>query len=67
MWMDSYVQDTLIRARLAEAEHEAARRHLLRLVRQPRAGARRGGAVRRLVESTSLPRLKRLLERMALS
>ncbi len=65
MWMDSYVQDTLTRDRIAEAERGAARRHLLRLAKPPRAHPRFGAVKRRLADTTSLPRLKRLIERMA--
>jgi hypothetical protein len=36
MWMDAYLQDTLMRERMAEAEECAARAHLLRRLRPPR-------------------------------
>jgi len=35
MWMNVYLQDGLIREKIAEAEQRAARNHLLRQVRQP--------------------------------
>lgn len=65
MWMDSYVQDTLIRAKIAEAQREAALRHLLRHVKPPRARARFGSVKRRLALAASVPWLTQLIERMA--
>ena len=66
MWMNPYLRDTLIRDQILEAQREAARRHLLRLARQPRPGGRLGVAVQRLVDRTPLPQVKRLLERMVI-
>jgi hypothetical protein len=40
MWMDAYVQETLIRERIAESERRAARHHLLNHPRPPRARQR---------------------------
>jgi hypothetical protein len=63
MWMDSYVQDTLIRDQIKEAQRQAARRQLLRLGKPSRA-AGVGAFMRRLTDTTRLPRLKQLIERM---
>jgi len=35
MWMNVYLQDELIREKMAEAEQRAAQNHLLRQVKQP--------------------------------
>jgi hypothetical protein len=67
MWMDTYVQDTLIRAQIAEAQRDAALRHLLRLVKPPRSRARFGSIMRRLGHAASVPWLAQLIERMASS
>ena len=37
MWMDAYLQDTLLRERIAEAQACADRAHLLRRTRPPRS------------------------------
>jgi hypothetical protein len=37
MWMDAYVEDALIREMMADAQECAARNHLLRRLRPPRA------------------------------
>jgi hypothetical protein len=66
MWMNSYLQDTMIRDHILEAQRRAARRHLLRPATPRRSGARLGLAVRQLVDRTPLPRLKRLIERTVL-
>lgn len=36
MWMDAYLQDVLLRERMAEAQACADRDHLLRRLRRPR-------------------------------
>jgi hypothetical protein len=36
MWMDAYLQETLIREQIADALHRADRDHALRLARPPR-------------------------------
>jgi hypothetical protein len=36
MWMDAYLQDTLIREHIAEARHRADRDHALRALRRVR-------------------------------
>ena len=45
MWMSWYIQDTLIRQQLAEAQRRAAHNHLVREAQSPRA---RGDIWRRL-------------------
>ena len=67
MWMDSYVQDTLIRDQIAEAQRHAARRHLLRFVKPSGTPTRFSSVIRRLAGSLSLHRLKHVMERMASS
>lgn len=37
MWMDAYLQETLIREQIADARRRADRDHALRLARPPRA------------------------------
>jgi hypothetical protein len=67
MWMDSYTQDTLIRDTIAEAHRRAAQRHLLRLASPPSASTHRPALMRRLAQALTMPRLKRLIERVASS
>jgi hypothetical protein len=37
MWMNVYLEDTLVREQIADAQRRAARNHLLRHARPPRA------------------------------
>jgi hypothetical protein len=67
MWMDAYVEYTLIRDQIAEAQREAARRHLLRLVKPRATPGRFRALLRWLAQAVAVPRLKRLIERMASS
>jgi hypothetical protein len=67
MWMDAYVQETMIRDQIAEAQRQATRRHLLRLAQPPGPPARVRVVLRRLAQAVALPRLKQLIERMASS
>ena len=50
MWMDVYVQDLLIREQIADAQRQAARRHLLRSAQPPRARRRRWTVIQQLVQ-----------------
>jgi hypothetical protein len=67
MWMDAYVQETLMRDQIAEADRQAALRHLVRSTKRPSGSTRVGCAIRRLADAVSLPRLKQLMERTASS
>lgn len=67
MWLNPYVQEMLIRDRIAEAHRLAARQHLLSLVKPPVAPARVCLVTRRLAQAVAVSRLKRLIERMASS
>lgn len=62
MWMDAYVQETLMRERIAEAEERAARHHLLRHIRSPRGRQNLWERVLRLVGAPSNRPTKRLKE-----
>ena len=65
MWMGSYVEDTLVRERIAEAQREGERRQLLRSAR-PETGQRcpRAG-LKHWVDAMSIFWLKGRKERMA--
>jgi hypothetical protein len=65
--MDSYVEYVLIRELLAEAQRQAARRHLVHVAKASRPPGGLRVAVRRAVQALAVPRLKRLIERMASS
>jgi hypothetical protein len=53
MWMNSYLLETLIRERIADAQHRAARDHLLRGNRpRRRAWALRDALMTRLIGRT---------------
>lgn len=62
VWMDSYLQDALMRERVAESERQAARGHLLRQAAPSRARSRGWALVRRLVQVASVLRPKRGIE-----
>ena len=55
MWMSWYVQDTLIRQQLAEAQRRAAYNHLVREARSRREPTRLGRRLRRLFRRTGRP------------
>jgi hypothetical protein len=65
MWMDAYVQDTLIRERIAEAHREGARRQLLRSAGPATAQRRPWAVLQHFVEAISTLWLKGRKERMA--
>jgi hypothetical protein len=67
MWMDAYVQETLIRDQIAEIDRQAARRHVIRLARPPVAPGRARNVARRLSQAVALCRLKLLVARRASS
>jgi hypothetical protein len=66
MWMDQYFQETLIREQIAEARRTAAEQHLLRRARPSRPRRSCWTVIRRLVGVTSIPWVKRRIERRAL-
>ena len=59
MWMDAYVHEVLIRHQIAQADERAARAHLLRSARRPRASF--GAVVARLARRVGAPRIVRRL------
>ena len=63
--MDAYVLEILIHERIADAQQHAARQHLLRGARAPRARNSLWALVLRLVRAASAPRLKSRHERVA--
>ena len=65
--MDTYVQEILIRERIADVRQHAARQHLLSGAKAPRARNSLWGLVLRLVRAASIPRPKRRHERVAVS
>jgi hypothetical protein len=65
MWMDTYVQQTLIRQQIAEADRTAALRHLLRSAKPPRPPRPRRAVVQRLVRSAAASWRRRPAERVA--
>ena len=66
MWLEAWLQETLIRERIAEARRTAAVERLLRQ-HAPATPPRRSRALRQLARTMALPRLKRLIERRASS
>jgi hypothetical protein len=65
MWMGSYVEDILVRERIAEAQRDGERRQLLRRAR-PATGKRRPWAgVKHVVDMLSMRWPKGRKERMA--
>ena len=56
MWLDAYVQLTLFRQRMAEAEARAARYHLLYPPSETRAPRRVRDVLARLFGALALPR-----------
>jgi hypothetical protein len=67
MWMDAYVEYTLIRDRLAQTQRQAARRHLVHVAKASRPPGGVRVALRRAAHVLPALRLKRLMERMASS
>ena len=63
--LDAYVQDILIRERIADAQQRAARYHLLHRTKPPRARTSLWALVPRLVRAASIPRLRRRPARVA--
>jgi len=63
--MDSYVEDTLIRERIAEAQREGVRRQLLRSARPATAQRRPWAVLQFFVDAISTLWLKSRKERMA--
>ena len=62
MWMDAYVQETLIRERIAESERRAARHHFLHHTRSPRDRRSLWERLRRLTGALWTRPTKRLEE-----
>ena len=60
MCMDAYFEGILIRERIAEAQRQAARRHLLGQAKLPRKPSRGRTVIERLVLASSVPWMKRL-------
>jgi hypothetical protein len=67
MWMDAYVQETMIRDQISEAQRQATLFHLLRLGKAPAPPAGARVVMRGLAQALARPRLKQLIERMASS
>jgi hypothetical protein len=65
MWMNSYLQDTLLQEHMAEAQREAARQNLLRALAPSRASYVSTLARRLLGAARALRVSRRLDERMA--
>jgi hypothetical protein len=51
MWMDAYVQQTLIRQQIADADRTAALHHLVRSARRPRTPGPWWALARRLART----------------
>ena len=66
MLIEAWLQETLIRERIAEARRAAAVQRLVRQHKAPHA-PRRSWALRQFAHVMALPRLKRLIERRATS
>jgi hypothetical protein len=54
MWMDSYLQETLIRDQIADARRQAARRYLLHCLKASRPRRRYRAVVQELIEAVSV-------------
>src|SRR5512132_3415920 len=54
MWMDSYLQETLIRDQIADARRQAARRYLLHCLKASRPRRRYRAVVQQLIEAVSV-------------
>jgi hypothetical protein len=65
MWMDAYVQQTLIREQIAESNRMAARQHLVRSGTSTRARSPWWAAMQRLVRSAAALSSRRPAERVA--
>lgn len=63
MWMDAYVQDIMMRERMADARQRAVRYYLLREGRPERARRRPWAVVARVVRAASALWPKRRLTR----
>jgi hypothetical protein len=66
MWMNPYVEETLIRHQIADARRKAATRQLLRDAASRKAGTRPWVAMQQFIEAMSVLALKRRNERMVL-
>ena len=66
MWLEALYMDTLIREQIAEAQREAALEHLLRRAEPSRDPIRWWAVIRHRAHAAMIPRLKRLIERVAL-
>jgi hypothetical protein len=53
MWMDAYVQETLIRQQIAQSDRTAALRHAVRLAQSSRPRRRWPAIIQRLVRSAA--------------
>jgi hypothetical protein len=65
MWMDAYVQQTLIRQQIAECERAAAMRHALRDLNPPRKPSPWRAGIRRFIRSAAASWRRRPAERVA--
>lgn len=65
MWMDAYVQQTLIRQQIAESTRTAALRQLMQSARPPRARMPWWAAIRRFVRNAATSWPRRPAERVA--
>lgn len=65
MWMDAYVQQTLIRQQIAESTRIAALRHLAHSAKPPRARMPWWAAIQRFVRNAAASWPRRPAERVA--
>lgn len=66
MWLDMYLQNVLIRSRIAEAQREAALRRLVDQARSNHSGPRRSPLMEHVVRAASRLWPKRRIERAVL-
>ena len=65
MWMDAYVQQTLIRQHIAESDRAAAVGHLVRLAQSSRPRRPWRAVIQRFVRIAAASRPRRPAERVA--